>query len=335
MQRTSFKTILFIIVFLSLLAVIRRLVGLVQEDNYVGYALSFNQGLKDLSYYDSRLFPGFPIIIYVLNLILGNPHIASFIIMFFFFILSFLLFGKITKSGNNLFIFLFPPIMLDVVSKIANEYLTIFLILLTVYFFLNKKYSLSAFAAGLCMWVRPVGVLLFPAMLISLFIYKKEKIKLPVFLSFLAPIGLFMIFNYQFFNTLSPFYQLFVYKEVSPYGNSIGFIQIIIDIYRTILFKQPSVFFSGVFYLGLFLYGVVKLVKNFPSFKNINHFFISVSIILMIFYVFVYSFNPFLENLGRYIVPIIILWWVLFKDKINIPKYAYLLVPFSIAISMF
>jgi hypothetical protein len=335
LSKIDLRIIILLLFILTVFSVIRRSYGLIQEDNYSGYAVAFEQNIQNLSYYDSRLFPGFPLVIYLFNIIFRNPLVSSYVVIFLSIIASYILFGKITKSRNNLILFLFPPIMLDVATKIANEYLTIFLILLTVYFFFNKKYSLSAFTAGLSVWVRPLGTLLFPAILASLFIYKKGKLKPKLFLSFFTPIAFFMLYNLYFFNTLSPFYQLFVYKDVSPYGNSIGFIQIFIDIYRTIILKDAKVFFSGVFYLGLLNFGFFKLFKNLTPLKNINGIFIYSSILFITLYVFVYSFNPFIENMARYMMPAYFLWWIQFRKDIGIPKYAYLLVPFSIAISIF
>jgi len=139
-----------------------------------------------------------------------------------------------------------------------------------------------------------------------------------------------MAYNLFFFNSVSPFYQLFVYKEVSPYGNSIGFIQVINDVVRAYKWGQLSIFFSGIFYLGLFIYGIIKIVNHRVILHNIKYFFTACSGTFMILYVFSYSFTPFLENFARYLTPLIILWWIIIKNKIRIPRYVYILIFFSV-----
>jgi len=330
LSKNNVISILILLTIISATALIRRSGSQILEDNYVGYALSLTHKLDDLTYYDSRLFPGFPIMIYLFNLFINNPHISAYVIVFLTAILSYLLLGAINESKENLFIFLFPPIMLDIATKITNEYFSILLILLSVYLFFNGRFSLSAFTSGLSMWVRPIGALLFPSLLISLFIYKKDKITPKLFLSFFLPVLMLMAYNLFFFNSVSPFYQLFVYKEVSPYGNSIGFIQVINDVVRAYKWGQLSIFFSGIFYLGLFIYGIIKIVNHRVILHNIKYFFTACSGTFMILYVFSYSFTPFLENFARYLTPLIILWWIIIKNKIRIPRYVYILIFFSV-----
>jgi hypothetical protein len=219
--------------------------------------------------------------------------------------------------------------MLDIASKITNEYLTIFIVLFSIYLFRNGRYNLASFISGLCMWIRPVGVLLFPSLLISLFIYRKDKITPKLFLSFLFPVLTLVFYNFYFFNNISPIYQLFVYKEVSPYGNSIGFVQVIADLIRSFKWGQFPIFFSGLFYFGLFIFAFIQTIKRRSAFNNEKDFFIILSGLLMILYIFSYSFTPFLENFARYLTPIIFMWWILFKKKIKIPRVAYFLILLS------
>ncbi len=320
---------------LIVVSYIRRLIGNLQEDNYIGYALEFNQNLKYLDYYDSRLYPGYPILIFLFNLFIKNIYASSYTVIFISVFLSYICLGKIIKQRNNLFLFLFPPIMLDISTRIVNEYLTIFLILLSVYFFFNKKYTLASFFTGLGIWVRPVGLLLFPAIFFGLFKYKKEKLTPNIFLAFLIPVIIFAFYNFYFFRNPSPFYQLMVYKNVSPYGNSVGFIQVIKDLFRVIHWGQYNILLSGIFYVGLFVIGIKKIIKNLGLFNTINQVFIVYSMLFITLFVFAYSFNPFLENLARYITPLILLWWILFGDKIKIPNIAYLLTVLSVAVSLF
>lgn len=297
--------------------------NIIQQDNYLGYARSFDQKLTNLSFFDSRLYPGFPISIFLLTRITSNYYLSGYILVITSFIGSYTLLNKITKSGSNILFLIFPPIMLDVATIIANEYITVFLILLTVYLIYKKKYSFASFISGLTYWFRASGSLVFPAFLITLLLYSRKNIKLKYVLYFAAPIVLFMIYNNHFFGTFSPFYQLAVYKTVSPFGNEVGFVQVIKDVIRTQKWGQADIFLSGLFYIFFYFYFIVQALMKLKRKPNFNNTLLTSSIIFMSIFIFSFSFVPFLENFARYLVPIIPLFWILTYKRLEKKVYFY------------
>src|SRR3989344_3513434 len=224
---------------------------IIQQDNYIGYAASLGNGLKDLSFSDSRLYPGLPILIYIVSYITEGYYSAAYLIIIMSFIGTYTLLYKITKSNLSVLPLIFPPVMLDMVTLIANEFVTIFFIILVIYLIFNKKNAYAAFVAGLTYWFRAAGNLFY----------------------FSIPLVFFMIYDWYFFGTLSPFYQLIIYKLVSPYGNAVGFIQMVKDVVRTFDWGQYRILTSGILYIFFYVYFLLRalsVTKNSPNFNNLD-----------------------------------------------------------------
>jgi len=298
--------------------------GIIQQDNYVGYAKSLENGLKDLSYFDSRLFPGLPILIYIFEKITFNYYAAGYLVVLFSFIGAYVLLNRITNSKANILPLIFPPIMLGIATLIASEYLTIFLILLTSYLFLNRRYSLAAFTSGINILFRPAGSLLFIAMIVALYFHSRKDLKIKYFIYFSMPISFLMLYNKIFFNSLSPFYQLITYKNVSPYGNAIGFIGVLNDLVRAYKWHQYDILISGMFYLTFFSCYLQVVLEKYKKQKDMNTLFLILSILLFSFFVLSYSFMPYLENFARYLAPTIPLFWILENKSISKNVYIYI-----------
>lgn len=303
--------------FLIILSYIRFHFRIIQQDNYVGYAEYFHNGLKDLPAYEHRLYPGLPILIYMISNILGNYTLGAYLTIYFSVIACLITLKKIAPLGKYYIFFIFPPIMLASATQISTEYICIFLILLTIYFVKNKNYTHACLISGLNFWIRPVGSFTFFALIISLFL-KQEKIKLKYILAYLIPIILLILFNYHFFNRFSLTYQIQKYIQFSPYGNTIGFIQIFIDLFRSIYKYQFNILISGTFYFVLFILFFIKSVNVIKKYNNFVNIFLFTSILLMSIFIFSFTFSPFLENLGRYLMPVYSIFWIMFYKDFRI-----------------
>ena len=305
---------------------------IIQQDNYIGYAASLGNGLKDLSFSDSRLYPGLPILIYIVSYITEGYYSAAYLIIIMSFIGTYTLLYKITKSNLSVLPLIFPPVMLDMVTLIANEFVTIFFIILVIYLIFNKKNAYAAFVAGLTYWFRAAGSLIFIAYLVSSYLYQKKKVKLRNLFYFSIPLVFFMIYDWYFFGTLSPFYQLIIYKLVSPYGNAVGFIQMVKDVVRTFDWGQYRILTSGILYIFFYVYFLLRALSVTKNSPNFNNLFLTLSIIFMSIFIFSYSFVPYLENFARYLAPIIPLFWITSYKSFNKKIYVYTALILSILV---
>lgn len=303
---------------------IRYLAGTTEQDNYLEYAKVFPL-LKNLSYYDLRLFPGLPLYIYFLNHFTNNFLFSGYLVIFLSFAGSYWILYKMTGSNISFLPLMFPPAILVQATLISTEMLSIFLIVLSIYLLKNKKYFWSSLISGFSFWVRPIASLSFLGDLFVLLKLKNfKRIILNIFV-FLFPISLFILFNSYFFGTKNIFYQFSVYRDIGH--PVIGLVQIWKDIERTFLWHWFRILISGAFYLLLFLFLLIKIFK-----EKLNNFGLSILIIILGMTMFVFSFTsePFLENLGRYLTPIFPLFWLIFYGKFKKEKIIYILIPISI-----
>jgi len=298
--------------------------GIIQQDNYVGYAQILPGSVGKISFFDSRLFPGLPILIYLVKFFTGNYYLAGYFITFLSLVGSYFLLYKITKSKLSFLPLVFPPIMLNLASLIDTEFPFIFLIILGYYLLKNKKLPLAFLIIGVSVWFRLAGV----ALMLGVFMYfllNKEIKKIFVYLPyFLIPFVLLLIYNVHFFGPKNLFYQLFTYEELHPGRISIGIIQLGEDVVRAFRWHWFRIFFSGLFYIVFFAFAWIKSIKI----KSLEFWLITG------IYIFTLIVNliPFLENLGRYLAPTVPLFWIIFYDKFKDKKWVYLLLPTSLLI---
>jgi hypothetical protein len=321
----------FFVVCLILVAVmaLRFHQGQVQQDNYLGYTSSLVGGLKNISFFDSRLFPGFPAIIYIINLILGNILLSGYLAVFSAFIGSYILLYKLTGSSLSFLPLIFPPVMLNQATLVATEMPAIFLILLCLYLFKRQKFALSILVSAFGFWIRPVAII--PADVIFIYLLIKNKIKVIKYLPFfLLPVVLLLLFNLNFFGSNDLFHQFKAYRSLGV--GTLGIVQIFADIPRSLRWGWYRIFVSGILYFSsavLLLTGALIEIK-----KKADVFVKIVAFTLLASLLFIFSFNsvPFLENLGRYLAPAMPLFWIIFHKKLKIGKWAYFLLPASLLI---
>ncbi len=317
---------LLILLLVAAISFFRFQKGIWQQDNYLGYAQSF-PALNKLDPYDLRLFPGFPVLMRGLSLLTRNLPLAGYLVVFLSFLGSYCLLYKMTKSVYSFIPLIFPPIMLSQATLIATEYPAIFFILLGVYLIKSKKFLLSSLVFGFGLWIRVIAAVPFAASATILLREKKFKLFFENAAVFLFPIALLFAYNSIFLGHGNFFRQFGVNANLLPFV--VGAIQIFADMERAFRWGWYRILISGSFY---FIFLVTLLIWTFSEIKKKKEGFnyqIFVIILTMTAFVFLVTFNPFLENLGRYISPIIPLFWLLLYKRIRSPVSILVLVALS------
>lgn len=310
-----------------LLAFFRFNSGVIQQDNYVTYAKMLSSSINNISFFESRLLPGLPILIFLVKQIVQNYYLAGYLVTIGAFIGSYFLLYKITGSKLSVLPLVFPPILLNLSTLIDTELPFIFLTLLGVYFLKKNRYPWAFLVIGVSVWFRLAGL----AVIFGVFVYLLLKKELGKFLKyipyFLIPVVLLLLFNSHFFGSKNLFYQIFTYKKLHPGRISIGFIQLGSDIVRAFRWGWYRILFSGLAYIALFILLWVKSIK-------IRHleFWIITGVYI---FTLVVNLVPFLENLGRYLAPTAPLFWLIFYKKVNWERLFYLLLPLSVLVVLF
>jgi hypothetical protein len=308
-----------------IVAFIRFHRGIIQQDNYLDYARVFPDIFK-LSFSDTRLFPGLPLLILFINFFVNNLTISGYLVTFMSFTGSYLLLYKMTGSRLSFLFLVFPPILFNLTSLVDTEMPFIFLLLLGVYFLRKNKAFLSFFILGISLWFRlaALGILfgLFLFLLTSKSI-RRFFINLPYFL---IPALTLFIYDVHFFGPTNFFYQFFFLRNLIASGTmSIGILQLGSDLVRSFQWHWYRIFFSGffyvVFYSAFYIMSFKKLKEHALEFWLLTGFYS---------FTLIYSFVPFLEGLGRYLAPTIPIFWLIFHSKFKDSKILYLALPLSV-----
>jgi len=298
--------------------------GIIQQDNYVGYAQALPGSVSKISFFESRLFPGLPILIYLTAFFVRNYYLAGYLIISLSFVGSYFLLYKITNSKLSILPLVFPPVLLNIASLIDTEFPFIFLILLGYFFIKKEKFAWAFVAIGLSVWFRLAGVAVIAGILIY-FLAEKDLKKFVTYVPyFLIPVAVFLIYNVHFFGPANPFYQLFTYKVLHPARISIGAVQLGEDLMRAFRWGWYRILFSGLAYIVLFTVLWLKSIKirSLPFWIITGIYFFTLTVNLV----------PFLENLGRYLAPTIPFFWIIFHNKFKSKKWMYFLLPISLIV---
>lgn len=312
----------FISFFLAvLLAFLRHRAGVTQQDNYISYASYLPFSIRNISFYDSRLFPGLPILIYLANFIFHNSFISGYFIVLASFAWSYVILYKITRSRLSILPLIFPPILLNLGSLIDTELPFIFLMLSGLWFFKKEKYWLAFLILGFSVWFRLLGVVVLGGIFVYLFLEKKLSLFFRGLPFFAFPVVLFLLYNSHFYGPQGLFYQLSAYEALHPGRISMGLAQLFTDLVRSYRWGWFRIFVSGLAYIVLYTYLWLKSLG-----KNTAEFWIATAI-----YIFILSVNlvPFLENLGRYLAPAVPLFWVMFHKEFKNQNWPLALLPLS------
>ncbi len=296
--------------------------GVVQQDNYIGYAQSLPSSVNKISFFDSRLFPGLPILISLTASVVRNYYLAGYLITLLSFAGSYFLLYKITNTGLSILPLIFPPILFNLASIIDTEFPFIFLIILGYFFIKKEKFAWAFLAFGLSVWFRLAGIAVVFGIFIYFLIMKDLKRFITYIPYFLVPVVILLIYNVHFFGANNPFYQLTTYESLHPRRISIGVVQLGEDLVRAYRWGWYRILLSGLAYVLLFAVLWLKSIKI----RSIEFWMITG------IYVFTLTVNlvPFLENLGRYLCPTIPIFWTMFYSKFKSSKILYLMLPLSV-----
>jgi len=306
------KKRIFVIIFIAL--IIRLTVSYfqlhspnfyIQQDSYATYASMLNNGtINDTAYfsrYDTRLFPGYPILIFLMMKIVGSPILSGYLISLISSLIAIYLFWLITKNTFFTVVFsVFPPIWVAQATKVATEPVTVMLLLVALILYSKKHFYLTGMALGFATDIRFISICLFFAAVFQLLILKKWSKFIRATIGFTILIFLLIIYNYLAFGGSELLRQFSVYP-VTAHAN-FGIIQISSDIIRNIQNHEYRVLLSGLFYLAISFLGIIKLYKHRKS---------SITTEVMFYWalfslIFIFSYGPpqLLEDFRRFIIPV-------------------------------
>ena len=170
-------------------------------------------------------YPFYPFLIRICNVITSNGHASGLIIANLSYVLAMVIlfryvrenFDKLTAKNTILIISLFPTSFFF--SAVYTESTFLLVIVLSCYFFYKNKFFLSACFGALSALTRSVGLMLFPALVLSFLIYtykKPLKNKIKVFYFLLIPLGFAIYLYLQYLALGDPFAFLEAYKRYWP-----------------------------------------------------------------------------------------------------------------------
>lgn len=292
-QIRKHKWFIIVLFFSVFMAFSRFHKGEIQQDNYVGYAGFLPLDVSNISFYDSRLLPRLPILIYLLHFVTGNYYVAGYLLTLVSVAGCYYLLYKLTKTTLSFLPLVFPPIMLNLASLIDTEFPFIFLTLLALFLFKKQSYKWAFLLVGVSIWFRLSGLAILSGIFIFMLAQKQLKRFLVNLPYFLIPVSLLCLYNVYYFGSQNPLYQIFAYEALHPSRISFGIIQLLTDIVRAARWHWYRILISGIFYTAFYFWVYWKSAKS----RGLEFW------ILTAFYIFTLGINlvPFLENLGRYL----------------------------------
>lgn len=277
----------------------------IQQDNYVDYASDLNKGFSSKSFLnisDTRLLPGYPILIFLISKLMISPTAAGYGISLFSSLLSIYLFWKLTKKMFATLIFtIFPPIWVEQSVKVSTEPVTVLLLLLSIILYKKKKIFYLGVVLGLATDIRLISIALLGALIWHLAFSKKISEVKNLLLGFIPIFLLLFVYNYFVFGNYGIFRQFEFYPSVGR--ASIGFIQIFKDFLSAFSHGQYRSLFSGVFYILLTLLAMRGLYRKrkTSNFNRICYYWAVFSIL----FIFTYGPTPLLGEYRRFLVPVL------------------------------
>lgn len=278
----------------------------IQQDGYADYAVAMKKGILDneniYTAVETRLFPGYPFLIFLLSYVLKSEIISGLFISITASILSVYLIWRLTKKIGLFFIFaFFPPRWIEQSTKVATEPVTVFLLLFSIFLYKRNLFLLTGILIGLSLNVRLISICLLIVFLILLLKKKQlNQISNMVF-GFVISGGLLFIFNYFIFGQNELFRQFSVTH--SSYNITIGLFQIIRDLSRAIDWQQYRILISGLFYLFINIASLFFLfrVRGQSLLNEIMLYWMGLSLM----FVFLLGPVPMLEEFGRFTTPFV------------------------------
>ncbi len=245
----------------------------------------------------TRLYPGYPLIIALFSKPLGFI-LSSTLITLICSVISVLLFYEITHHKWLSFYFsIFTPSWLLFSSLAMSEALFICLCLLSLYYFIKSKFTVSFLILSFATIVRPVGILLFLPMLFILIFEKhnSKKVITSIILYVIFPILWLVISRLvwgKFGQNITKYFELdfslpfvsliresfskdvSVMKKLLVWGNIfLGCVALIVLIHKY-LGKKESFILLMILWLGISLLFYLTLSSRW-TFSCIDRFMIS------------------------------------------------------------
>jgi Gpi18-like mannosyltransferase len=163
--------------------------------------------------------PLYPLFIKFLTLFGINPTLSGVLVSNIFFIGAMIILFKLIELDYHKKIAYLTIILISIFpttfffSIAYPESLFVFLFALSFYLARKRKYLFSGLAGGLAVITRPFGIIIFPALILYLFIQKDLNFKKLALLSttFGLPILVYLLINYSLFG--SPFAFLEILKD--------------------------------------------------------------------------------------------------------------------------
>ncbi|MDP3987957.1 MAG: EpsG family protein [Candidatus Levybacteria bacterium] len=276
----------------------------IQQDRYVDYAIALKEGTINnadkFSQPETRLFPGYPILILFVSKLVGNETVAGVVISLVSSALAIFIFWDLIKSTflTGVFAF-FPPVWVVQSTKITTEPLTVLFLLLSVVLYKRQNFFLTGLLLGAAFNIRLISLCLLLAFFVISFRKKYYKSIMLMLVGFIILFSMLFVYNFSVFGYSGLFKQFQTYYSIN--NVSIGGIQIARDIIRTIDWKQYRILFSGLFYLAINLFALFQLYKH----KNVSLLF-QISFYWMLsslIFVFFLGPTPLLEEFSRFSVP--------------------------------
>lgn len=231
-------------------------------------------------------FPFYPLVIRLINKLIGNFLYSGLLVSNFFFLLALFFFNQLIKLERMknkkwafLFLFLFPTSFYFIC--LYTESLFLFLSVLTFLLIRKKNWFLAAIFASLASMTRLVGVFLGFALVWEYYQFlSKKKQKKPIFLAkslflgFVSVTGLLLFCSYLNRVFGNPFYFVQVQHAFGASRQTdkiILFYQVIwryLKMLATIrgnnflLYTISQEFFLSLFVLGVLIFGWIKKVKK-------------------------------------------------------------------------
>lgn len=268
-----------------------------QQDSYLKYAREIRESrLKNLDEIEKRLFPGYPLAVLALDVLVRNLEVSGMMISVACSVGVVIMLKKICDSDLPVWLAVFfPPVWVKAGVKFATEPLFIFMELVSIYLFWKKNYLMAGILAGLAFIVRPIGLML---VLAYGFIHLKEKVN-PVKLiaGFAVAACLLAVFNGLIYGTGNMLDQ-FAHGE--RYGMTFGLVQMGKDILYMWRWGYYRILASGIFYILINTLALVFLFKNFKKSKLAG--LMAVWMTLCLVYIFSFSPSTLIGDFGRYTI---------------------------------
>jgi len=272
----------------------------IQQENFLGYAHALRSGdfANAISWYDSRLFPGLSFLIFLLNFVTQNGFISGLlIILISLSLIYFIADHFIQKPIYSLWLTVFPPIVFEQTSKISTELVLIALLMLFYYFFTKEKYLFSSLISSYATIIRPISICAFLPLFLYLLRSQQKKLAAKALLIFLIFPLFLALFNLYHWGAV--FHQAAVYRGIDR--PSLGFIQWLLDIRRTIAWGQWRILLSGLAYSCFTFFLIFRILKEKKDFLvRGDNFLVKTWAVLTMVFIFSIGPTPFLEYLSRF-----------------------------------